>query len=684
MKALKILGIVIGALVLVVVAGIAIVASQFDGDRIKAELAKAVYETNQRTLKIDGELGLSFWPNLGVTLGKVSLSEHGSKQAFASVASARVSVAVMPLLSGKIAANTVEIDGAKATLIKRKNGRLNIDDLLARGEKDDKDAKGGAGEGEPLRIDIAGIKIANAQLTWRDEKAGSTTTVSGLDLATGRVQADTGNKIYLIDALALAAKGKLDADSFDIKLQAPRIRIETGKSSGDDVTLSAVLSGAQRSVDAKLRFSGIEGGAQALRVAKLALELDAKSGETSIKGGLSSALTADLEHRTAALEKLSGELIVAHPQMPMKQLTLPVSGRVKADLERLSAAGSISTRFDESRVALKFDIPKFAPLALSFDLDVDQLNVDKYLPPKNEAAGSGAGAGAGDGKVDFSALKGLNLNGAAKIGSLQFSNIKAREIKLRMKAANGRLVVAPHTATLYGGSLAGSLTLDANGNAVAVKEKLSGVNINPLMKDAVDKDVIEGRGSVALDVTARGATVGAMKKALAGSASLSLKDGAVKGINLAQSLRELKAKFSGAQDAVQQAKQTDKTDFTELTASFRIAGGVAHNDDLSAKSPFLRLAGSGDIDIGNENVNYLANASVVATAGGQGAKDLQYLKGVTVPVRVTGPFDKISYKIEFGDLARQAAKARVEEKTKDVRQKLQDKLQDSLKGLFGR
>jgi AsmA protein len=681
MKALKVLGIAVGVLVLVLVAGIAVVSSQFDGERIKAELAKAVYETKQRTLKIDGELGLSFWPNLGVTLGKLSLSEHGGKQAFASVESARVSVAVMPLLSGNIVANAVEINGAKATLVKRKDGRLNIDDLLAQGGGGDKGAKA---PGRPLRLDIAAIRIANTQLSWRDEKTGSTSTVSGLDLATGRVQADTGSKVYLIDALSLAAKGKLDAESFDLRLQAPRIRIAPGKSSSDAVTLSAVLSGAQRSVDAKLRFSGIEGGARALRVAKLALELDAKSGETSVKGGLTSALAADLEHKSAALEKLSGEFTVAHPQMPMQQLKLPVSGGLKADLARQTAAGSIATRFDESKLALKFDIPRFAPLALGFDLAIDRLNLDKYLPPKKAAGGSGAGAGGGDGKVDLSALKGLNLNGAVRIGSLQVSNIKATELKLQMKAANGRLVVAPHSAKLYGGSLAGSLTLEANGNAVAAREKLSGININPLMKDAIDKDVIEGHGNLALELASRGATVRAMKQALAGSASLALKDGAVKGINLAQRLRELKAKFSGGQAAVQQAKQTDKTDFTELSASFRIANGVAHNEDLAAKSPFLRLAGSGDVDIGNDSVDYLAKASVVASAGGQGAKDLEYLKGVTVPVRVTGPYDKISYKIEFGDLARQAAKAKVEEKTRDAKQKVQDRLQDKLKGLFGR
>jgi AsmA protein len=363
--------------------------------------------------------------------------------------------------------------------------------------------------------------------------------------------------------------------------------------------------------------------------------------------------------------------------MPMKQLKLPLAGRLQADLAKQTADLALTTRFDESNIALRVDVDKFSPLVLGFDVDIDQLNVDKYLPPKK----AGAEAKAADGKLDFSALDGLNLHGSVKVGSLQVANVKASNVRLQIKAAGGRLEIAPHSARLYDGTLNGSLALDANGNRLTLKENLAGVNINPLMQDLADKDLIEGRGNVALDVTARGDSVAAMKKALAGTASVALKDGALKGINLAQSFRELKSKFSGKEDAVQQAKQTDKTDFSELTASFRIANGVAHNDDLAMKSPFLRLAGSGDIDVGNGRLDYLAKASVVATAGGQGAKDLEHLKGLTVPVRASGPFDKLAYKIEFGQLATEAVKARVEEKTQEIKQKATDKL---LKGIFGR
>ena len=139
--------------------------------------------------------------------------------------------------------------------------------------------------------------------------------------------------------------------------------------------------------------------------------------------------------------------------------------------------------------------------------------------------------------------------------------------------------------------------------------------------------------------------------------------------------------FTTRKDAVQQAKQTEKTDFSELSATFRIAKGVARNDDLSMKSPFIRLGGAGDIDIGEDRMDYLARASVVNTTGGQGGKELDHLKGLTVPVRVSGPFDKLAYNIEFGGLVAEAAKARVEEK---VKEKVQEKSKDVFKGLFKR
>jgi AsmA protein len=487
----------------------------------------------------------------------------------------------------------------------------------------------------------------------------------------------------VIDALSLAAKGKTGADSFELKLEVPRLGISPDKSAGETLSLTAKLAGSGRSVEARLVLSAVEGNAKALKIGKLALDLDAKAGESTLKAHLDSPVAADLAAQTVALEKLAGSIDLANPKMPMKQLKLPLSGSLRADLAKQSAALDLGTRFDESNIALKLKLAKFAPLALGFDLDIDQLNVDKYLPPKAKEEKA-----APEGKLDFSALKGLDVNGSIRIGSLQVSKLKLAKLNAKLNLAGGRLDVSPLSVNLYEGSASGSLSLNAAGNSVALKQNLAGVSVNPLMKDLADKDLLEGRGTVVLDLNSRGDSVTAMKKALAGNASLSLKDGAIKGINLAQSLRDLKGKLGAAtgkrEDTTQQAKAGDKTDFSELTASFKIANGVARNDDLAMKSPFLRLSGAGDIDIGGGQMNYVAKASVVGTSAGQGGKEVDQLKGLTVPVRVTGPFESLAYKIEFGSLVSDIAKAKVEEKKEEVKAKLEDKARDKLKGLFGK
>jgi AsmA protein len=689
MKALRTIGIIIGIAVALVAAGIGVLYAMFDGEKLKAEIARVVLEQTQRKFDIAGKVELAVWPEVSLRLGRVTLSEPGGKEEFAALDSARVAVAVMPLLSKQVQVQRIELAGLKATLVKRKDGSLNIADLLG----GDKQAAGKAPEGvgagatanSPAQLDIAGIKISNAQLTWRDEKSGSTTSLSNLDIGSGRILADGARQTLAVDSLSIAARGKTGADAFELKLDAPKLLLSPEKSGGETLSLSATLAGNGRNITAKLALAGVEGNAKALKIGKLALDLDARAGETAAKGHLESPVTADLAAQILALESLAGKIEIANPQMPMKQLVLPIAGRLRTDLAKQSATLELGTKFDDSKIALKLKVAKFAPLALGFDLDIDQLNIDKYLPP---AAAKPAEKAPKDDKLDFSALKGLDVHGTVRIGALQASKLKLAKLNATLKLAGGRLDVAPLSLNLYEGTANGSLTLNANGNQLALKQNLAGISINPLMKDLADKDLLEGRGNVALDIASRGDSVAAMKKALGGTASLSLKDGAIKGINLAQSLRDIKGKLGAAsgkrEDATQQARAGDKTDFSELTASFKITNGVARNDDLAMKSPFLRLSGAGDIDIGGGQMNYVAKASVVSTSAGQGGKDLEHLKGLTVPVRVSGPFESLSYKLELGSLVADAAKARVEEKKEEIKAKAQDQVKDKLKGLFGR
>ena len=152
MKALRILGIAIGVVLALLAAGIGVLYALFDGDKIKAELSRGVLEQKQRKLDITGKLELSVWPSVGIRLGRLTLSEPGGKDEFLALESARVEVAVMPLLSKQVQVQRVEVDGLKATVVKRKDGTLSIADLT--GGKSEKSTVGaGNTAATPMRLE---------------------------------------------------------------------------------------------------------------------------------------------------------------------------------------------------------------------------------------------------------------------------------------------------------------------------------------------------------------------------------------------------------------------------------------------------------------------------------------------------------------------------------------------------
>ncbi len=185
------------------------------------------------------------------------------------------------------------------------------------------------------------------------------------------------------------------------------------------------------------------------------------------------------------------------------------------------------------------------------------------------------------------------------------------------------------------------------------------------MVDAINNDMLEGKGTVNVDVTTQGNSVGALKKGLLGNASLVLADGALKGVDIAGSIRDLKSKVNilGKKDA--NADKTKKTDFSELTATFNIKNGVAHNEDLAMKAPVLRLAkgdSRGDIDIGNEKINYIAKPTIVKSLKGQGGADLDELSGIAIPIKITGSFSDPKYGMDFAAVGSALAQSKLLDK----------------------
>lgn len=783
-KTIKYIVIALAALVALLVAGVAIIAATFDPNDYKPLIIRLVQEKKQRTLTIPGEIKLSFFPKIGADLGKVSISEHKSNAEFASIDSAKVSLALIPLLSKQLVVDRVQVEGLRANIRRNKDGSTNYDDLLSQ-EKSE--------EGEQISFDIDSVHLGNAHLTYDDRQAERKFEIANLDLDTGKIangvpsdlklSADIkGNepaidahvelksgftldldqkhyvfkdldgqlkgglagftdlaltlagdadlkpdtKRFLLDGIRFSAKGKRANQQLETQFEIPKLVVADDKVSGGKLAGDVKLVEGARNIAAIFSVPAFEGSPQAFKLPaiaveaairdakldakaklsgalngdidkllftspQLALTLSGKQGATALNGTLSTPLTVNLQKQMIEMPKLAADFTLPNPGGGT--LAFKAGGNASANLDKQNASIALKGSLDQSAFDVKLGLSDLSPMAYTFDIGIDQIDLDRYrakgaevgkAPAKQEDKQEGKAA---EQPMDLSALKDLRANGSVRVAALKAANIKMSNVRFDLRAAGGKLDVNPLAASLYGGSASGSLSATAD-NRFAVKQNLTGINIGPLLQDALGKAQIEGRGNVQLDVTASGATFEQIKRQLDGSARMELRDGAIRGINIAQAIRNAKAKIGeirGKQpEQTGTASANEKTDFSEMSASFRITNGVARNDDLNIKSPLVRIGGSGEVNLGADRLDYLVKATVVSTLKGQGGPELEALKGLTIPVRLSGPFASIGWRIDFAGMAGEMAKQKIEEKREEVKEKVQKRLQEQLKGLLGK
>jgi AsmA protein len=739
LRVLKITLVAAGALAVLAGAGIAMLAASFDPNAYKPLLIERVQQDKQRTLAIPGPIKLSFFPKLGLEIGAVSLSERASAAPFASVQSARVSLALLPLLRRQVVIDRVQVQGLRASLRRFKDGRTNVDDLLAAAPQD------GGARPQPLQFDIAGVDVGDAAITFDDELTARRIDVARGSIRSGRIAPGTPVGLSLkahvkasqpaLDA-DLSAEGALLLDPEGRRLQLSDVQLKAGGRAGEGL-LEAALTAPQlsfgdkniaaskidaqfslkqgpRVIKGRLAVPSIEGAMQAFKVASIAGELklddgplqasaalsgalegnlatlrfhaplwtltvEGRKSDTVLRGTVSTPWRAELDAHLVELGRIAAELQLSDPKGGV--LGLRAAGTARARLDQQRASAELSGHVDKSAFEARLALNRFSPADYAFELDLDQLDADRYRAWQSGAAGE-KGPPASGAPIDLSALKGLDARGSVRVGALQLAGLKMSQVRFDLRAAGGRLDIAPLMARLYQGSVAGAVSVTASSPpSFTIRQTLSDISVGPLLKDLAGIDRLDGRGKVVLDLGTQGATIPALEKALGGQVQFDLREGAVRGINVAQVLRTAKAALGGAGAPQGSGSPAEKTDFSEVSGSFRIANGVARNDDLQAKSPLLRVAGSGAVDLVQARLDYLLKASVVATLQGQGGPELQALRGQTLPVRLAGPFDKIGYSVDVAAAAQDIAKQKLEKKLKD---ELPQGLGDKLKGLFGR
>jgi AsmA protein len=714
-KILKYVLIAVGVIVLVVGSVAAYLLLTFDPNTYKPQIIKAVKDKTQRDLKLDGEIKLTIFPSIGVSINKISLSEYRSQQEFAAIDSAHVSLALIPLLSKHMVVNEVSASGVKVALVKRKDGKLNIDDLISGGAaKPEGKPAAPAAAGAPVKFDIAAVSVEKTALTYRDEASGAQYSVKDLSIKTGRIANgvpgkielgvsiqgnqpkvdiavhlkttltfDLEKKLYRVEGLDLQAKGvaagitNLDVTaSGDISANLSANEIGAKK-------FAVNVSGSQgkNNFSVALSLPGVESNAKTFKISDLALDAEMKQPEQDFKVKLNTPVEGNIEALQFSLPKLKLAVSATGDQLPNKSVSSELSGNIQVDAKKQTVAVKLEGGLLQSQIKADAAVSNFEHPAIRFNADIDQFDADLYLPKK--AAGGAASTDKGkpaepEQPFDLSGLRGLNVDGSLHLGALKVVNIKAAQLSVDVKAHGGQVSV-PMSLNLYQGSAKLNATVNAASAtpAFTVNGNLTGVNVGPLAKDAANLDLVEGKGNISLNLTTQGNLVSALKKGLNGTMGVNLGDGAIKGVNLAKLVQGIQSLSKNTKAETMGLNKDEKTVFSEFKANFKVHNGVAHNDDLSIKAPTLHVTGNGDIDIGNDSLNYTTKVTFSKTEGGGTA---------TLPVYLSGPFADPKIKVDYGALVADVVKQKVEAKKEAVKEetkaKAKEKLKEGLKGLF--
>ncbi len=703
MKILKRLILGLFALIVVLFVVLAIFISTLDLNSYKEEIQKATRDQTGRDLAINGELDASFFPWFGISIGQIELSNasgFGDKP-FAKMDAANVKVEVFPLLRSQINVQSVELDGLSLDLQRAADGSTNWDDLMQASAStstttDNQTTEVEGGAPAIAALAVGGISVSNANVSWTDAQGGSDASLTGFNLQTGAIE--LAKPFSLKTGFDLVSKSFATTARMDAEGEVT-IDLEQQKYSLTGLELSTSASGEGVPVEnAALKLGGditADLGNQTIDIAKLLLdamgiELSGQVNVTNldtdpgITAGLQSAAPFSL---LELFQKLGIEAPVTADKDVMKSVSLKMdlaANSQSADLNNLTIT------LDDTTFTGKMSLPNLSGdlPPVRFDFNVDDIDVDRYLPPPLEmpegeqapVEGEPAVATTGDEPIELplEMMRKLDIDGKFSVGKVKVSNLTTGAIVMPLKAKDGVISLDGIKAQMYEGQLASRVVLNAKKAkpSFSVKAGLVGILAEPLLADLLQDDApLSGKGDFNLDITTGGDTVNSIKSALNGGYNLKFADGAINGVNIGYQMRRARAKIDGK--TLSAEEEIAKTDFSALTMSGIFTNGVLSSDDLDLRAPVLRVNGKGTVDLNKEFVDYKLKTLLSDTSKGQGGKGKDELSGLKLSIPIRGHFDELS--TDFTAAILQGLKDDAKAKLDAATNKAKDKAKAQLK-----
>ena len=630
-RPLKFLLYAVGALVVLFAVAAVSFVLLFDPNDFRDRIAEETRAATGRELSIEGDLEVSFFPWLAIGMGKTSLGNAAGfgDEPFASFESAKLSVRLLPLVfGGNVSIGTAQLDAFKLNLAVNRSGVGNWEDLLAAGEQTE---PAETESGTDTALDIAGIDISNASITYSDAQSGDTYKLTDVNLVSGAVAAG--------QAIPLSAGLNFDIQPADLAGDA---KLETTVTFDPDNQL--VTFG-----DFDLELLGIDVTA--------AFEPVDYANEPVLKG----TLQVDAFSLPSLMQRLNIEPPETVDPNALGKIIIDGSANITSEAIRLTDVelvvddttftGFMSVTIDTSRITFKFA--------------ADQINLDGYMAPAADA-----GSASGDVPVEIPAdlIRTLNLNGSLTVNEARLTGMVFESVDVKLRAANGDLRLHPMTANLFDGTYSGDVRINASGKTpvLSVNENVSDVNLGALAKAMFDTEQVTGTINGAFVLSGSGDTLAAIQQSLDGNLSFELQNGAFEGTDVWYELRRARALFK--QEPAPEPVLPARTEFSNVRATGPVTDGIFRNDDLLAELPFMRLTGKGSVDLPKAEVDYRLTARVLEKpefASGATEEELKEFTEAVIPVRITGPLASPSIKPDVEDMLKRELKKKAEEELLD-------------------
>jgi AsmA protein len=476
---LKWAAIIVGCFVVVIIAALVLIPMFVDVAKYKPMLESKVTEATGRPFSVGDDLNLSLFPWAGVSFSDLRLGNPAgfTEKDFIKVKSFEARVKLLPLLSKDVQIKRFVLNEPPIVLVKNKDGRANWEqpkpaDKDASEEKTPSTKTTPDGMGIPISaLTAENISINNGSALWVDHTT------------------DTRREITDIGLILK-----------DVSLNRPI-----------NLKFSAQLDKKPLSLEGTVGPVGT-----GLKEGKIALDLSVKA-----LNQLALLLKGNIENPVGSpgvdLDIELAEVATTDPEA-INRLSLKT--HVKADAKNVSLTNG-NMELDQSKLTFSASVAEFSKPNLKFDLDLDQINLDRYMPPKSEQPSkekTSTPAEPAKKKTDYAPLRRLILDGALKIAKLTVNKAHIEDAVIQIKAKGGVFNIDPLKLKMYQGNAAGKAVLNVAKDTPRsnVNLRLNKIQIGPLLKDVLEKDFLEGVTSADINLAMAGDDPEKIKKTLNG------------------------------------------------------------------------------------------------------------------------------------------------------------------------